>query len=68
MSAIRTGAHATTKYLRDSYNEMRNVVWPNRRQVIMHTILVIAFSVLIALFLGALDMIFAFGLEKLIVR
>lgn len=68
MSALQTVAHATTKYLRESYNEMRSVVWPNRRQVIMHTILVIVFSVLIALFLGALDMIFAFGLEKLIVR
>ncbi|MBI4252852.1 preprotein translocase subunit SecE [Candidatus Uhrbacteria bacterium] len=68
MSAVKAGAQAATKYLRDSYNEMRNVVWPNRRQVIMHTILVIVFSVLIALFLGVLDMIFAFILEKVLIR
>lgn len=68
MPIFQIALNTTTKYLRNSYNEMRSVVWPNRRQVIMHTILVIVFSVLIALFLGALDMIFAFVLEKLIAR
>lgn len=68
MSALQTVTRATTKYLRDSYNEMRNVVWPSRRQVITHTILVIVFSVLIASFLGSLDMLFAFILEKVLVR
>lgn len=61
-------ARPVIKYFRDSYLEMKNVVWPSRRQVIMHTILVIVFSVLIAAFLGLLDMLFAFILEKVLVR
>lgn len=68
MSAFHAATHATVKYFRDSYLEMKNVVWPSRRQVISHTILVIVFSALIAAFLGSLDMIFAFILEKVLVR
>lgn len=64
MSVIK----ATTKYFRDSFLEMKNVVWPSRRQVLMHTILVIIFSLFIAAFLGSLDMIFAFILEKVLVQ
>ena len=68
MSAIQNTAQATVKYFRDSYFEMKNVVWPNRRQVILHTVLVVAFSAVIATFLGSLDILFAFILEKLLIR
>ncbi len=64
MSVIQT----TTKYFRESFLEMKNVVWPSRRQVLIHTILVIVFSVFIAAFLGSLDMLFTFIIEKVLVR
>ena len=44
-----------TDYLRGSYQELKKVVWPTRKEVIQHTALVIGISVGIAIFLGAVD-------------
>lgn len=68
MSALQTATRATMQYLHDSYIEMRSIVWPSRRQTIVHTIMVIVFSILIALFLGSLDMLFALLLEKTLIK
>lgn len=68
MSALQTAAHTAIKYFKDSYHEMKNVVWPSRKQTISHTILVILFSAIIAVFLGSLDILFVFILEKLLSR
>ncbi len=68
MSAFHTATQATMQYFRDSYNEMRSVVWPSRKQTILHTIMVVVFSILIAVFLGSLDMIFSFILEKVLIK
>ena len=46
-------------YIKDTKNELKNVVWPTKKQVITVTILVIVLSVVIAYFLGALDYVFA---------
>lgn len=59
-------AQALIQYVRDSYQELKIVVWPDRKQTINHSLLVILFSVLISLFLSALDILFTFGIEKLI--
>lgn len=68
MSALQTATRATMQYLHDSYVEMRSVVWPSRKQTIVHTIMVIIFSVIIALFLGSLDILFSFILEKTLIK
>lgn len=68
MAAFQLALKRTTQYFRDSYNEMRSVVWPSRKQTISHTILVIIFSVVIALFLGSLDILFRIILERVIIR
>lgn len=68
MAALQTAAKATVRYFKDSYHEMKNVVWPSRKQTISHTILVILFSALIAAFLGSLDILFAFILENFLSR
>ncbi|MBI4599406.1 preprotein translocase subunit SecE [Candidatus Uhrbacteria bacterium] len=68
MSALTTAIQATTRYFRDSYNEMRSVVWPSRKQTVLHTIMVIVFSIIIAVFLGSLDLLFSFILEKTLVK
>ncbi|MBU6415476.1 preprotein translocase subunit SecE, partial [Patescibacteria group bacterium] len=46
--------------------ELRKVVWPTREEAIRYTIIVIAISVGVALFLGAFDYIFHFILNRLI--
>lgn len=49
------------KYIQDSRSELKKVVWPTRKQTTNHTLLVVGFSVGVAIFLGILD----FGLNKL---
>jgi preprotein translocase subunit SecE len=53
-------------YIKSSQQELKKVVWPTRKEVIRDTILVIAFSVIIAFFLGAVDYILTIVVEKLI--
>ena len=56
----------TAKYLKESYAEMKNVTWPTKKEIKQHTILVIAISLAVALFLGLVDFILSYGLEQLI--
>lgn len=53
-------------FLQDARAELRKVVWPTREEAIRYTIIVIAISVGVALFLGAFDYIFHFILNRLI--
>ncbi len=46
-------------YLKGSKEELKKVSWPQKKTVINHTIAVIIISVLVALFLGALDFLFS---------
>ncbi|MCB9809157.1 preprotein translocase subunit SecE [Candidatus Nomurabacteria bacterium] len=45
-------------YLRKTYAEMKNVVWPSRDHIIWFTVLVIIISILVAYYLGAFDLLF----------
>ncbi len=53
-------------YLRDTRAELRHVSWPTRQQTINNTILVVAISIVVALFLGALDYGFGDVLKRLL--
>lgn len=55
-----------TQYIKDSKNELKKVTWPTKKEVKQHTFLVIGISVGVALFLGLVDYILTFGLEKII--
>ena len=55
-----------TKYIRQTMSELRQVSWPSQRQTIMYTILVIAISAVVALFVGAFDYLFSQGINFLI--
>jgi preprotein translocase subunit SecE len=57
---------AIKQYLIDAVAEMRKVVWPTKNQTINYTVLVIALTLGMALFISALDFIFSFGLKTLI--
>ena len=54
------------RYVRESYIELRKVVWPSQETVRKHTILVIAISLFIAAYFMILDSLLARGLEALI--
>jgi len=49
------------RYIRNSWNELRLVTWPNARQTISLTYAVLIFSVLFGIVVAILD----FGLDKL---
>jgi preprotein translocase subunit SecE len=56
-----------SKYLESSRQELRKVNWPTKKQALNYTIGVIVLSVAVSLFLGLLDIGFAY-LIKLIVK
>ena len=47
---------------------MKKVNWPSRQETIQYTLIVIGVSVVVAIYLGGLDFIFSFLLNKLILR
>jgi preprotein translocase subunit SecE len=55
-----------TNYIKDTKAELKHVNWPTRSQAIGYTVIVIAFSAIIAALLGAFDFIFSGILQKLI--
>ena len=46
-------------YLADVWAEMRKVSWVQRKQLFTTTLVVIVFSTILALFIGAVDFIFS---------
>lgn len=53
-------------YFRESYAEMHKITWPTRAQTVRYAILIVAISVVVAAFFGALDWALKIGLEKLV--
>jgi len=53
-------------YIRDTRAELKHVAWPTQTQTTIFTAMVIAVSILIALYLGALDFVFTKGLESVL--
>lgn len=51
-------------FIKESYEELRKVSWPSRKQTINYTLVVVGVSVAVAVFLGVLDMIFSSIVEK----
>lgn len=52
------------QYLKDTRGELRHVAWPTQTQTIIYTILVIALSILVALYLGFFDYVFTTTLSR----
>ena len=46
-----------TKFLREVRSEMRKVSWPNRKELITYTIVVLVTVVIVAAFTGLVDVI-----------
>ncbi|MBI4239975.1 preprotein translocase subunit SecE [Candidatus Uhrbacteria bacterium] len=66
MAAISNAKNRLGNYVKDSYFEMKKVVWPSRKQAIHHTLMVIVFSAVVAIFLGALDMLFSYVIQRIL--
>jgi preprotein translocase subunit SecE len=48
-----------TEYLKDTRGELRKTSWPTRAQATNLTLIVLAVTIVMAAFLGALDFVFA---------
>jgi preprotein translocase subunit SecE len=57
-----------TQFLREAYAEMKKVSWPSREQTIQYTVVVIAISLAVALFLGILDYMFGSFIKDVILK
>jgi preprotein translocase subunit SecE len=55
-------------FLIEAKGELMKVNWPSKKQTINYTLIVILFSVVVALFLGGLDYFFRFLLKTFIIR
>ena len=53
-------------YIKASFEEMKKVTWPTKKETRNYTYLVIGVSLGVAAFLGVLDFIFTYFLELLI--
>jgi len=57
-----------TEFLRDVKIELGRVNWPTKKQTTQYTIAVIVMSLVVAAFLGALDSIFGFLLNRVLLK
>ena len=53
-------------YIKETRVELKSVQWPARSQTLKYTLLVIAVSVVTAVFLGFFDMVFTYLLGKFV--
>jgi preprotein translocase subunit SecE len=51
------------QFFKDSYAELRKVVWPTKEDVIASTKVVIASTVVMALVLGLIDFVLVAGID-----
>jgi preprotein translocase subunit SecE len=53
-------------FFKEVKTEMKRVNWPTRKETIRYTLIVVGISIAVAIFLGGLDFIFRFLLEKFV--
>ncbi len=53
-------------YLRNVRGELAHVVWPDRKQAVVHTLLIILVSALVAVYLSGLDYVFTGVVDRII--
>jgi preprotein translocase subunit SecE len=54
------------EYLKETKAELKHVSWPTKNQAVLFTVIVVVFSIAVAIFLGAFDYIFAMILKLFI--
>lgn len=53
-------------YLRNVRGELAHVVWPDRNQAMVHTVLIILVSAAVAIYLSGLDYVFTGVVDRVI--
>jgi preprotein translocase SecE subunit len=54
-------------YIKDTQGELKHVSWPTRNQAIAFTVVVVAISVFVSLYLGFFDYVLRLILEKFVI-
>lgn len=54
-------------FLREVRIELKRVTWPTRQQTIKYTLIVIGLSLAVAAFLGGLDFLFSWLLNRFVI-
>jgi preprotein translocase subunit SecE len=54
------------KYFLEAREELGKVIWPSRRQIVNHSLLVIGISLAMAAYFGLVDYLLTKGLENLL--
>ena len=54
----RRGRGNPLDFVRDVRSELRKVAWPSQRETVNLTVVVLAFSIAVGLFLGGIDLLF----------
>jgi preprotein translocase SecE subunit len=57
---------ALKNFIKSSYEELKKVDWPSRSETVKMVIVVVGFSLAIAILLGAADAFFTFLLRKFV--
>ncbi|MBN2873676.1 MAG: preprotein translocase subunit SecE [Spirochaetales bacterium] len=53
------------QFFKDSYGELRKVIWPSKDSVIASTKIVLVSTIFVAVFLGVVDFILVRGIDLL---
>lgn len=53
-------------FIRETYVELKQVIWPTRKEVIRLTAVVVIISVTVGLYIGGLDFLFVKAVEFII--
>lgn len=51
------------QFFKDSYGELKKVVWPSKDSVIASTKIVLVSTLIVALFLGVVDLVLVRGID-----
>ncbi len=55
-----------TNYFKEVKTELKKVTWPSKNTIINYTIAVVIFSFFMMVFLGGLDLLFSYLLNKFV--
>ncbi len=56
-----------TTFLKEVKVELKKVNWPTKQETIKHTLIIIGVSLAVAIFLGGLDFIFTWLIQKFVI-
>ncbi|HOK00772.1 MAG TPA: preprotein translocase subunit SecE [Candidatus Pacearchaeota archaeon] len=55
-------------FLKEVRMEIKKINWPNRQEILKYVLIVIGVSLVVSIYLGGLDFIFTFLLQKFILK